>query len=102
MDSIARSDMFFFVTTIVVVLIAFALLVIAFYIFKIVREFRKISQTLRELSEAASEKGKLLLENSDETKKQFGKVASKIAPVVMAVGASMIGSMFNKSGRSKK
>lgn len=43
MDSLLKSDIFFLVTTGMVVLVAIAVLVILFYLFRIVRTAKKVS-----------------------------------------------------------
>lgn len=53
MESILKSDIFFFITSISVVVISLFLLVALFYFIKILRNFHKISKVLRELSESA-------------------------------------------------
>ncbi|MEZ4156501.1 MAG: hypothetical protein R3B52_00785 [Candidatus Paceibacterota bacterium] len=43
MDSLLKSDIFFIVTTAMVILVALAVLVILFYLFRIVRTAKKVS-----------------------------------------------------------
>jgi len=53
MESILRSDIFFFITSISVVVISVFLLVALFYFIKILRNFYKISSILRNYTENA-------------------------------------------------
>lgn len=53
MESILKSDIFFFITSISVVVISIAFLIAMFYFIKILRNFYKISNILKELSESA-------------------------------------------------
>lgn len=53
MESILKSDIFFFITSISVVLISAVLLVVLYYFIKILRNFYKISTILKNLSESA-------------------------------------------------
>lgn len=51
MESILRSDIFFFITSISVVIITLVLLVAGFYFIKILRNFYKISAILKNYTE---------------------------------------------------
>ncbi|NCU28547.1 MAG: hypothetical protein EOM85_02660 [Candidatus Moranbacteria bacterium] len=51
MESILKSDIFFFITSISVVVIASLLVVALFYLIKILRNFHKISKILRNYAE---------------------------------------------------
>jgi len=53
MESILRSDIFFFITSISVVIITVFLLIALFYFIKILRNFHKISSILRNYAESA-------------------------------------------------
>jgi len=53
MESILKSDIFFFITSISVVFISVVFLIALFYFIKILRNFYKISKILRGLSESA-------------------------------------------------
>jgi len=51
MESILRSDLFFFITSISVVIITIVLLVAGFYFIKMLRNFYKISKILKNYTE---------------------------------------------------
>lgn len=53
MESILKSDIFFFITSISVVIITLVLLVAGFYFIKILRNFYKISNLLKNYAEDA-------------------------------------------------
>ena len=53
MESILKSDIFFFITSISVVVISVGVLIAMFYLIKILRNFYKISNILKGLSENA-------------------------------------------------
>ena len=53
MESILKSDIFFFITSISVVVISISFLIAIFYFIKILRNFYKISKILKNLSESA-------------------------------------------------
>ena len=52
MESILRSDIFFFITSISVIIISVFVLVALFYFIKMLRNFYKISATLRNLTDS--------------------------------------------------
>jgi hypothetical protein len=53
MESILKSDIFFFITSVSVVAVTIVFLTALFYFIKILRNFYKISKILKELSESA-------------------------------------------------
>lgn len=55
MESILRSDIFFFVTSISVIIITVFLLIALFYFIRLVRNFYKISKTLRKFADGTEE-----------------------------------------------
>ncbi len=71
MDNIIHADIFFFVTTIAVILISIAIIIVLVFIIKILNNVRKISDTIR------NESG-LIAEDLDElrTKMHSGKVTA--------------------------
>ena len=55
MESILRSDMFFIITSISVVIITLVFLVAGFYFIKMLRNFYKISKMLKDYTESTGE-----------------------------------------------
>lgn len=55
MESIIKSDMFFFITSISVIIITIFLVVSLFYLIKILRNFHKISEILKNYTEDTDE-----------------------------------------------
>lgn len=83
MESILKSDIFFFITSISVVVLTLVLLVVLFYFIKIMRNFYKISNILKNYAEDADEELREIGEhvrNSRLFTFFFGKERSKKEP----------------------
>ncbi len=55
MDSVLKSDLFFFITSIAVVLVSAVLIVIMVYIVRIMRDIKDIASTLKQQTDALSD-----------------------------------------------
>jgi len=83
MESILRSDLFFFITSISVVIITIVLLVAGFYFIKMLRNFYKISKILKNYTENAETELKEMgshIRHSPLFTFFFGKEKSKREP----------------------
>ncbi len=55
MDSILKSDLFFFITSVAVVLVSAVVVVVLIYIVRIMRDIRDIASTLKHQTESLSQ-----------------------------------------------
>lgn len=78
MDTLAKSDMFFFITTICILLVSLVLLVVGAYVIVIIADIRMITKKLREGTDEVVDDLKLLRENLKEKGRTFGSVLAAI------------------------
>ena len=93
MDNFLQADIFFFVTTIVAVLVGILFVVVLVYAIKILRDARYIIRRAREESD-------LIFRDVEELRKFLKKEGSKAARVTQFIRG--ITSLFAKHKRSRK
>ena len=60
MDSLLKSDIFFFITSLVVIVIGVGLVIIVFYVINILRDVKDVSKTVKEETKGMAEDLSLL------------------------------------------
>lgn len=100
MDAIARSDIFFMITTVAVAVVALLFVAVLLYILKIVRDARAITRTFKDEAEKIAQDVSSLRHAVAEEVKKVRDVASEVTEKVAQAAAQRFTS--NKSHHGEK